>query len=368
MVLSGAGQRRLGLRKKEELRRDLFFSIRKLDVLQELIDDPTITEIMANGHRKIFFERNGKIERWERSFSSQERLEDVIQQIAGRCNRVVNEQSPIVDARLANGARVNVVLPPVALDGPILTIRRFPDQPITMDRLVRMGSLTAEAAAFLGDLVAAGYTVLVGGGTSTGKTTFLNALSASIPSGERVITIEDNAELQIQGLSNLVRLETKSANMEGSGEITIRTLIRTALRMRPNRIIVGEVRGGEAADFLTCLNTGHDGSLGSAHANSVRDMIGRLEMMVLMGTSLPIPVIRQQIAAGVEILVHLERDAAGRRRVAEIAEIEGVHLGEVRMHSLFRRDSAELLRVDGLQYAKKLENFYERQKEKTEER
>ena len=265
----------------------------------------------------------------------------MIQQIAGRCNRVVNEETPILDARLANGARVNAVLPPVSLDGPVLTIRRFPDEPITMVKLVAWGSITQAAADFLKKLVSSGYTILVGGGTSTGKTTFLNVLSACIPREERIVTIEDNAELQLLGLDNVVRLEARAANLEGGREITIRDLLRTALRMRPSRIIIGEVRSGEAGDFLSCLNTGHSGSLGSAHANSVRDMIGRLENMVLMGMNIPIPVIRRQIVSGIEILVHLGRDGNGKRRVEEIAEITGLKGDEVQIRTLFRLDGGK---------------------------
>ncbi len=240
----------LPLTERERLRRELFFSLRRLDVLQELVEDPSVTEIMVNGYEKIFVERGGRVEKWEKKFTSREKLEDVIQQIVGRCNRTVNENDPIVDARLENGDRVNVVLPPVALDGAILTIRRFPEQKITMDQLLAWESISREAAEFLGRLVKAGYSILIGGGTSTGKTTFLNALSDFIPKGERIITIEDNAELQIQGVENLVRLEVKNAVMEGTREVSIRDLIRTALRMRPDRIIVGEVRGEEAVDLL----------------------------------------------------------------------------------------------------------------------
>lgn len=240
----------LPLTERERLRKELFFSLRRLDVLQELVEDPSVTEIMVNGYEKIFVERGGRVEKWEKKFTSREKLEDVIQQIVGRCNRTVNENDPIVDARLENGDRVNVVLPPVALDGAILTIRRFPEQKITMDQLLAWESISREAAEFLGRLVKAGYSILIGGGTSTGKTTFLNALSDFIPKGERIITIEDNAELQIQGVENLVRLEVKNAVMEGTREVSIRDLIRTALRMRPDRIIVGEVRGEEAVDLL----------------------------------------------------------------------------------------------------------------------
>ena len=255
----------------------VFYSVRRLDVLQELLEDAGITEIMVNGYQHIFVERNGRIERYGKSFTSAEKLEDVIQQIVGRCNRVVNEQNPIVDARLENGDRVNVVMKPVALNGPILTIRRFPEQAVTMEFLVSIGSITKEAAEFLQALVRTRYSMMIGGATGSGKTTFLNALSAYIPKGERIITIEDNAELQIQGVENLVRLEAKEANLESGTEITIRDLIRAALRMRPNRVIIGEVRGAETFELLSALNTGHAGSLSTAHANSVKDMISRLE-------------------------------------------------------------------------------------------
>lgn len=361
LVLSRSREFLLTLKEKEGLRKDLFYSVRKLDVLQELVEDNTVTEIMVNGYRDIFVERDGIIRKWEKSFTSEERLQDVIQQIAGKCNRVVNEQIPIADARLENGSRVNIVLPPVALDGPIMTIRRFPDDPVTMEKLVSWGSITAEGAGFLRNLVRAGYTILVGGGTSTGKTTFLNALSNFIPKEERIVTIEDNAELQIQGIDNLVRLEAKAANLEENREITIRDLIKTALRMRPSRIIIGEVRSGEAGDFLSCLNIGHSGSLGSAHANSVRDMIGRLEMMVLMGMDLPIPVIRRQIASGVEILVHLTRDKTGRRMVEEIAEITEYAEGEIQIQTLYGRNrQSELVCVSPLRHREKLEKSNEK--------
>ena len=243
----------LSLKEKVQLRQELFHSVRKLDVLQELIEDETVTEIMVNGPDAIFVERAGKLSRWEKTFTSGEKLEDVIQQIVGKCNRVVNESMPIVDARLDNGARVNAVVRPVALNGPILTIRRFPDTPITMEKLIALGSLPAECAEFLKTLVRARYSMVIGGGTGSGKTTFLGALSNFIPSDERLITIEDNAELKIQGIENLVRLEAKMANTEGATSVTIRDLIKTALRMRPDRIVVGEVRGGEAVDMLQAL-------------------------------------------------------------------------------------------------------------------
>ena len=340
LVLEKGNRYLLNYAEKETLRRDLFYSVRKLDVIQPLIDDPDITEIMVNGYRTIFFEKNGVISRYEKQFANEERFHDIIRQIAGRCNRVVNEQQPIADARLENGDRVNIVLPPVAVHGAALTIRRFPKDPIGVDDLVKKGSLSEEAADFLRKAVAAGYTVIVSGGTSTGKTTFLNALSEAIPKGERIVTIEDNAELNLKSIENIVSLEARSGAMEGTGEITIRDLIKTALRMRPSRIIVGEVRGQEAGDFLTCLNTGHDGSLGTIHANSAQDMAGRLEMMVRMGADLPIPVIRQQIAAGVDLIVQLYRDGTGKRMVREIAEITGLCGDEIRLQTLYERDSS----------------------------
>ena len=311
LILGEEETRYLPVAQKAELRRQLFYSVRRLDVLQELLEDAGITEIMVNGYQHIFVERNGRIERYGKSFTSAEKLEDVIQQIVGRCNRVVNEQNPIVDARLENGDRVNVVMKPVALNGPILTIRRFPEQAVTMEFLVSIGSITKEAAEFLQALVRTRYSMMIGGATGSGKTTFLNALSAYIPKGERIITIEDNAELQIQGVENLVRLEAKEANLESGTEITIRDLIRAALRMRPNRVIIGEVRGAETFELLSALNTGHAGSLSTAHANSVKDMISRLETMVLMGVQLPLEAIRRQIASGIEILVHLGRKPSG---------------------------------------------------------
>ena len=313
----------LSLKEKVQLRQELFHSVRKLDVLQELIEDETVTEIMVNGPDAIFVERAGKLSRWEKTFTSGEKLEDVIQQIVGKCNRVVNESMPIVDARLENGARVNAVVRPVALNGPILTIRRFPDTPITMEKLIALGSLPAECAEFLKTLVRARYSMVIGGGTGSGKTTFLGALSNFIPSDERLITIEDNAELKIQGIENLVRLEAKMANTEGATSVTIRDLIKTALRMRPDRIVVGEVRGGEAVDMLQALNTGHEGSLSTAHANSAEDMLSRLETMTLMGVDLPLEAIRRQIASGVDILIHLGRLRDKSRRVLEIREITG---------------------------------------------
>ena len=314
----------------------MFHSVRKLDVLQELIEDETVTEIMVNGPDAIFVERAGKLSRWEKTFTSGEKLEDVIQQIVGKCNRVVNESMPIVDARLENGARVNAVVRPVALNGPILTIRRFPDTPITMEKLIALGSLPAECAEFLKTLVRARYSMVIGGGTGSGKTTFLGALSNFIPSDERLITIEDNAELKIQGIENLVRLEAKMANTEGAKSVTIRDLIKTALRMRPDRIVVGEVRGGEAVDMLQALNTGHEGSLSTAHANSAEDMLSRLETMTLMGVDLPLEAIRRQIASGVDILIHLGRMRDKSRKVLEITEICGFEDHEIKTRTLYQ--------------------------------
>ena len=349
-----AGQYR-SVRDKIRLRQDLYHSVRKLDVLQELVDDNSVTEIMVNGPGAIFVERNGRLTKWDKTFSSKEKLEDVIQQIVGRCNRVVNEQAPIVDARLQNGSRVNVVIPPVALDGPILTIRRFPDHPITMDRLIAVGSLPSECAAFLKKLVTARYSMIIGGGTGSGKTTFLGALAEYIPKDERIITIEDNAELQLKNIANLVRLEAKMANLSGANAITIRDLIKSALRMRPDRIVVGECRGGEAVDMLQALNTGHDGSLSTAHANSSLDMLSRLETMVLMGIDLPLEAIRRQIASGVDILIHLGRLRDKSRKVLEICEILGYEDGEVRIHPLYQREEGKgLVRKDPLFHVEKL--------------
>ena len=355
LILNRMRDSYISLNEKLQLRQELFYSVRKLDVLQELIEDETVTEIMVNGPDAIFVERGGRIGKWDKSFTSREKLEDVIQQIAGRCNRVINESMPIVDARLENGARVNAVISPVALNGPILTIRRFPDTPITMDRLIALGSLTCECARFLKALVRARYSIVIGGGTGSGKTTFLGALSDYIPEDERIITIEDNAELKIQGVENLVRLEAKMANMEGTVSVSIRDLIKTALRMRPDRIVVGEVRGGEAVDMLQALNTGHEGSLSTAHANSARDMLSRLETMTLMGVDLPLEAIRRQIASGVDILIHLGRMRDKTRKVLEITEVCGYEKNEIITRTLFRREEdLELVQVSELLNREKL--------------
>lgn len=329
----------MSISQRQSLRKELFQSVRKMDILEELLEDDSITEIMVNGWNRVFIERGGRIFPWNKSFSSPEKLEDVIQQMAARCNRVINTMQPIVDARLKNGERVNAVIAPVALDGPVLTIRRFPKDPITMEKLIEMDSLSRDAAQCLEKLVQAGYTILIGGGTGSGKTTFLNALSEYIPKDERVITIEDNAELQIQGIANLVRLECRQANIEKSQEITIGDLLKTCLRMRPSRIIVGEVRSKEAAELLQVVNVGNDGSLSTIHANSCKDMISRLETMVLMGMELPIPVIRRQIVSGFDIFVHLGRMKDKSRKVQEISEIDRIEAGEVILNPLYVRTS-----------------------------
>lgn len=323
LILEETRNRYVSLRRKEALRTELFNSIRKLDILQELIDDDSVTEIMVNGTEGIFLERNGRLLCWEKKITSKEKLEDMVQQIAGRCNRIVNESVPVADARLSDGSRVSLVLPPVALNGPVITIRRFPKNPIHMDRLVELGAVTTEAAAFLRALVRSGYNIFISGGTGSGKTTFLNALSDFIPKEERIITIEDNAELQIQGAENLVRLEARQANTEGKNSVTIRDLIKASLRMRPDRIVVGEVRGEEALDMIQSMNTGHDGSLSTGHANSPRDMLSRLETMILMAMELPLSAIRRQIASAVDILIHLGRMRDRSRKVMEIVEITG---------------------------------------------
>ena len=335
LVSETARENRLTVKQREEIRRELFYSVRKLDILQELLDDDRVTEIMVNGYQNIFVEREGKKSRWEKSFVSKEKLEDVVQQIAGKCNRVINENSPIVDARLENGSRVNAVIYPVALDGPILTIRRFPEHAITMEDLIAKESITREAATFLEQMVKAGYSILIGGGTSSGKTTFLNALSNAIPHEERIITIEDSAELQIQGVENLVRLEARNRNVEGKNEVTIRDLVKSALRMRPDRIIVGEIRDSAAIDLLTAMNTGHDGSLSTGHANSPKDMLNRLETLFLMGLEIPLAAIRQQIASGIDIMIHLGRLRDKSRRVLEISEVGSVVDGKIELHPLF---------------------------------
>lgn len=325
----------ISLEKKTEFGRELFNAFRKLNLLQEFLEDEEITEIMINGTKNIFLEKAGHVYLSSKRFVSKEKLEDVIQQIAAGANRIVNEASPIVDARLADGSRVNVVLSPVAINGPIVTIRKFPKETITMNQLIQWESISTEVKEFLSMLVTAGYNIFISGGTGSGKTTFLNALSQYIPKDERIITIEDNAELRILDAPNLVTLEARNANTEGTGEITIRDLIKTALRMRPDRIIVGEVRQAEAIDMLQAFNTGHDGSLSTGHANSTKDMLSRLETMVLMGMELPLPAVQRQIASGIDIIVHLGRLRDKSRKVLEVTEILDYRDGEICLNPLY---------------------------------
>lgn len=326
----------LPLSRRFQYRKELFDSLRRLDVLSEVSDDPEVTEIMVNGPDHIFIEKKGKLEPFERGFSSRKKLEDIIQQMAAYANRRVNEANPIVDTRLRDGSRVNIVLPPIALDGPVVTIRRFASEPISMERLIQWGSISREAAEFLKIMVICGYNIFISGGTGSGKTTFLGALAEYIPSEERVITIEDSAELRLRGVKNLVRLETRMANLEGNYEVTIRDLIRNALRQRPDRIIVGEIRSKEAFDMLNAMNTGHDGSLSTGHANSPMDMLSRIEMMVLMGMDLPLPAVRRQIASGIDLLIHLGRLRDKTRRVMEIEEIAGLEDEKIKLNPLYR--------------------------------
>lgn len=331
----------LTLERKTLLGKELFNAFRKLDLLQEFLENEEITEIMINGTQNIFYEKEGRIFQSEKRFLSREKLEDVIQQIVAGANRLVNEVSPIVDARLPDGSRVNVVLAPVALDGPIVTIRKFGKDVLTMRQLIEWNSVSEEVSEFLAVLVETGYNIFISGGTGSGKTTFLNALSQYIPGEERIITIEDNAELKIQNVPNLVRLEARNANIEGTGAITIRDLIKSALRMRPDRIIVGEVRSAEAIDMLQALNTGHDGSLSTGHANSPRDMLSRLETMVLMGMELPLPAIQRQIASGIDIIVHLGRMRDKSRKVLEVTEVLGYDRGEILLQTLYRYEEEQ---------------------------
>lgn len=340
-VFEAAKLRSMSIREKQELISVIFNSIRKLDVLQPLIEDKSITEIMVNGAENIFIEKQGQTYGIESTFESRQKLEDVIQSIVSKVNRVVNEASPIVDARLEDGSRVNVVLPPIALNGPILTIRKFPERPISMEDLIEWGSITRDAAEVLDRMVKAKYNIFICGGTGSGKTSFLNALSCFIPQDERIVTIEDSAELQIMNIKNIVKLETRNTNTEGKGEITIRDLIRTALRMRPERIIVGEVRGAEALDMLQAMNTGHDGSISTGHGNSTRDMLSRLETMVLSGSTMPLEAIRQQISSAFDVMVHLSRFRDRTRKVVEIVEVMNFREGKIGLNPLFVFEESE---------------------------
>ena len=348
------------LQDKIRVSRELFNAFRRLDILQELIEDEEITEIMVNGTDNIFYEKGGRLYRSDRRFLSEERLSDVIQQIVGETNRYVNESSPIVDAMLRDGSRVNVVLKPVAVNGPIMTIRKFPSEAVTMKDLIRMGSVTEEAADFLKKLVISKYNIFVSGGTGAGKTTFLNAMSDYIPKDERIITIEDNAELQIQGVENLVKLEARSANLEGEGAITIRDLIRSALRMRPDRIIVGEVRGDETVDMIaSAMLNGHSGSMSTGHANNPEDMLNRLETMMMMGIDLPLPAIQRQIASALDIIIHLGRLRDRTRKVLRIDEVLSYTGGRIETNTLyeFQEEGMENEKIKGcLMKAGSLEN------------
>jgi pilus assembly protein CpaF len=341
----------MSIAEREGMKRELFNSIRRLDILQELLEDDSITEIMINGYTHIFIERSGKITPWHKSFESSERLEDIAQRIAALSNRIVNESVPIVDTRLADGSRVNIVLPPVAVEGPVITIRKFYDTPITMERLLELNSITGEAVDFLRKAVRAKYNIFISGGTGSGKTTFLNALSNFIPQDERIITIEDSAELQIRQIPNLVRLEARNANVEGKNAVTIRDLIKSSLRMRPDRIIVGEVRGAEAIDMLQAMQTGHDGSMSTGHSNNPYDMLSRLETMVLMGMDMPLAAIKQQVASGVDLIVHLGRLRDKSRKVLCIEEVIGVVDGQIRLKPLFtfkEKGEGENGKVEGI--------------------
>lgn len=355
------------LQQRKQIGKEIFDSFRKLDILQDLIDDDDITEIMVNGPEDIFIEKSGAIYKTNLKFESKEKLLQIINQIVSECNRSVNESTPIVDARLKKGARVNVVLYPIALNGPILTIRKFPKNPITMKKLIKLEAVSEEAVEFLRKAVAAKYNIIISGGTGSGKTTFLNALSQYIPRDERIITIEDSAELQILGVDNLIRMETRNANLEGGKQITIRDLIKASLRMRPDRIVVGEVRGEEAADMIgSAMNCGHDGSMSSAHANSAADMLLRLENMILMAAPLPVEAIRRQISSGVDMVIHLGRMRDKTRKVLEISEINGIYKEQIILNPIFKfqeiaekkREKVEgkLERVGELIHIYKMEN------------
>ncbi len=325
----------LCIQEKRKLRKDIFNSIRRLDILQELIEDPEITEIMVNGPEHIFLEKAGRLYESDMRFESSDKLEDVVQQMVSHSNRVVNEACPIVDSRLADGSRVNIVLAPIAMEGPVITIRKFPEHPITAEQLIELKAISKEASEFLRKLVIAGYNILISGGTGSGKTTFLNVLSNYIPQDERIITIEDSAELQIRNIPNLVRLEVRNANTEGNNGITIRDLIKTALRMRPDRIIVGEVRDAAAVDMLQAMNTGHDGSLSTGHANSPSDMLSRLESLVLLGAEIPLLAVRKQIASAIDIIVHLGRMRDRSRRLLQITEVLDCREGEIALNPIY---------------------------------
>ena len=358
-IIHAARDRPLSINERINLEREIFNSLRKLDALQDLLDMDGVTEIMINGPDRIFVEEAGRLKRSPIKFSSEEKLYDVIQQIVAENNRVVNESSPIVDTKLMDGSRVNVILPPVSVDGATVTIRRFPKERINMEKLMAYGSVDEEIVSFLKSIVVSGYNIFVCGGTGSGKTTFLNALTDFIPGDERVITIEDSAELQVRKVENLVRLETRNATLEGKLEIRMRDLVKSALRMRPDRIIVGECRGAEALEMLTAANTGHDGTLSTGHANSCRDMVSRLETMALMAgdVDLPIAAIKKQIASGIDIFIHLGRMKNKQRKLLEIAEVMGIEDNEVALSTLYAYEESKgtWIKRNELSHREKLE-------------
>lgn len=347
----------LTIKERIKIHKEVFNSIKGLGILEDLLEMDEVTEIMINGRNHIFIEKAGRIIPYDDSIESEERLQDIIQQIVAKTNRRVNESNPIVDTRLEDGSRVNVVLPPVALDGAVITIRKFAKEKITINQLIKWGTLTREVSDLLEKLVVAGYNIFVSGGTGSGKTTFLNVLSNFIPNDQRVVTIEDSAELQLKSVDNIVRLEARQANSQGENEITIRDLIKTSLRMRPDRIIVGEVRGAEALDMVQSLNTGHDGSMSTGHGNSPKDMLSRLETMVLMGADIPLNAIRSQLAAGIDIMVHLARMPDKTRKVIEINEIQEFKDNQIILNKLYCMENGKLKKVGTLKNIFKLQSY-----------
>lgn len=347
----------LTIKERIKIHKEVFNSIKGLGILEDLLEMDEVTEIMINGRNHIFIEKAGRIIPYDDSIESEERLQDIIQQIVAKTNRRVNESNPIVDTRLEDGSRVNVVLPPVALDGAVITIRKFAKEKITINQLIKWGTLTREVSDLLEKLVVAGYNIFVSGGTGSGKTTFLNVLSNFIPNDQRVVTIEDSAELQLKSVDNIVRLEARQANSQGENEITIRDLIKTSLRMRPDRIIVGEVRGAEALDMVQSLNTGHDGSMSTGHGNSPKDMLARLETMVLMRADIPLNAIRSQLAAGIDIMVHLARMPDKTRKVIEINEIQEFKDNQIILNKLYCMENGKLKKVGTLKNIFKLQSY-----------
>ncbi len=363
IILSESDYKYITIEDRVKLHSQIFNSIKGLGLIEELLKDSDITEIMVNGTQNIYVEKTGCLEQYPDTITSANRLNDIIQQIVAKTNRRVNETNPIVDTRLSDGSRVNIVLPPIAIDGAVLTIRKFAKEQMTMEKLIQLKSISVEAAELLEQLVIAGYNIFVSGGTGSGKTTFLNVLSNFIPKDQRVVTIEDSAELQLKGVKNLVRLEARQANSQGENEITIRDLIKTSLRMRPDRIIVGEVRGGESLDMLQAMNTGHDGSMSTGHANSPKDMLARLETMVLIGMNIPLQAVRAQIASGIEIMVHLARMSDKSRKVVEINEIEKYENNQIVLNKIFEYKNNKLTKVGNICNRYKLRKIYETKEE-----